>query len=53
MEKSRIIFETGILIVYPPNKKLVFKPVIAPSDDNYDVKKLDSMLREIEGFNRT
>ena len=37
-------------IVYPPNKKLVFKPVIAPSDDNYDVKKLDSMLREIEGF---
>jgi hypothetical protein len=37
-------------IVYPPNKKLVFKPVIAPSDDNYDVKKLDLMLREIEGF---
>ena len=37
-------------VIYPPNKKLIFKPVIAPSDDSYDVKKIDFMLREIDGF---
>lgn len=38
------------IVVYPPTQKIVFKPVIAPCDENYDEKKIDVMLREIEGF---
>ena len=33
------------IVVYPPTQKIVFKPVIAPCDENYDEKKIDVMLR--------
>ena len=39
------------LELYPSTKKITFRSVISPSDENYDTSKLEALLRSIEGFN--
>ncbi len=38
------------LEIYPKSNKLIFRTVIPPSDEKYDSKKLETILREIDGF---
>ena len=39
------------LELYPSTKKITFRSVISPSDENYDTSKLEALLRSVEGFN--
>ena len=41
------------IVLYPPTNKLNFKTVISPCDENYDVKRLEEILKEIEGSKKS
>ena len=46
-KKESFLFE---IVLYPSSNYMTFKTVISPSDTNYDVKKLEKFLLEIDGF---
>ena len=46
LSKESFLFE---IIVYPPSNRITFKTVISPSDPDYERRKIEKILLEIDG----
>ena len=46
-KKESFLFE---IVLYPSSNQLTFKTVISPSDPEYNCKRLEDILLEIDGF---